>query len=63
MSFRLLIPVFVFAVLTLNACGKSEDPAEQQAPSDTGAVQEETATGAPTAETAKEEPAAPKAGQ
>lgn len=63
MNFRLLIPVFVFALLSLSACGKSEEPAEQQPAPDTGAVQEEKATGAPTAEAAKEEPAPPKAGQ
>jgi hypothetical protein len=63
MRFRLLIPILVFAGISLGACGKGEDPAEQQAPSDTGAAQEEKTTSAATTETAKEEPAAPKAGQ
>ena len=63
MNFRVSIPILVFAILSLSACGKSEDPAGQQAAPKTGAVQEEKATSAPMTETAKEEPAAPKAGQ
>jgi hypothetical protein len=53
MSFRLLIPIFVAMILGLGACGKSEEPAEQQAAPATGAAEEKAATEA-TAEPAKE---------